>query len=213
MYRDTRQAELDQLHFNIVEREFKCGYCKTHVIKRQNQIFDNGEPLRWTRCSNPNCGRLNVLLDDLQIHPSSVVVEVSKDVPTKYADRYQKAVEINPIFPEASATVSRKCLEMILEDYFHAKKRNLIDKIDEVRNQLPSDLYDNLHRLREIGNFGAHPKKNSNTSELIEVEQGEADYCLWLLNELFEECYIKPARKKEINTRLDKKIEAGKRIS
>lgn len=214
-YRDPQQSNLgqellDKLRFNMIEGQFKCGYCKTHVIKIQYQLFDYGEPLRWSRCSNPNCGMLNIFLANELVHPSVLTVDISKEVPDIYAARYRKALQILNICPESSATSSRKCLEMILEDHFGAKKRNLNDKIDEAKDKLSSNLYENLHRLREVGNFGAHPKKNTHTAELIEVEAGEAEYCLWLLEELFDECYIKPARKRDINNQLDKKIKSAK---
>jgi hypothetical protein len=215
IYRDTQQSNLgqellDKLRFRIIEDEFECGYCKTHVVKFQYLLFDHSESLKWSRCSNPNCGKLNIFLENKLVHPSALTVNVPKEVPDKYAARYKKASQILNICPESSATCSRKCLEMILEDHFGAKSRNLNDKINEVKNKIPSRLFEGLHQLREVGNFGAHPKKNTHTAELIEVELGEAEYCLWLLEDLFDECYIKPAKEIARSTLIDEKIKLTK---
>src|SRR5208282_6535945 len=43
---------------------------------------------------------------------------------------------------------------------------------------LPSYLADNIDGIRNIGNFAAHPLKSTASGEIVEVEPGEAEYCI-----------------------------------
>jgi hypothetical protein len=71
---------------------------------------------------------------------------------------------------------------------------------------MPSYLADQIDAIRNIGNFAAHPSKDTNTGEIVEVEEGEADWLLGVLDALFDYIFIQPAkleeRKKKLNTKL-----------
>lgn len=195
----------------MVEMAFECGYCKTHIIKTQSQIIQDFEAIRWDRCSTPHCQKLNIFIENNRIFPVFPTLELNPNLPEEYAGRYKKAHHILNICPEASAASSRKCLELVLVDALGAKKRDLFDKLNEVESKISSDLSEQLHYLREIGNFGAHPRKNTHTTELLPVEPGEAEYCLELLLELFDECFVKPKKRENIKKMLDEKMKlAGK---
>jgi hypothetical protein len=62
-----------------------------------------------------------------------------------------------------------------------------------------------------IGNFAAHPLKSTNTGEIMEVEDNEAEWNLDTLERLFDFYFVQPSiaakRKAEINKKLK---EAGK---
>ena len=77
--------------------------------------------------------------------------------------------------------------------------------------QLPGYLADALDAVRAVGNFAAHPIKSQTTGEIIEVEIGEAEWSISVIEELFEFYFVRPkaiARKKAM---LDAKLkEAGK---
>lgn len=196
----------------MVEMLFECGYCKTHIIKLQSQIIEGYEALRWDRCPNPNCHQLNLFIENNRVYPNESTLEVAEEVPQLYAEKYQKAHKILRICPDSSAAASRKCLELVLINAFSATQPNLIDKINEIKDKISLHLYEQLHCLREIGNFGAHPRKNTHTAELLSVEPGEAEYCLELLKELFDECFVKPKKRQEINKMVNDKISlAGKK--
>lgn len=142
--------------------------------------------------------QLNVLINQILAHPQETPINLSNEIPKEYADLFIKARKVLKICPETSATCSRKCMELILINIFKAKKWNLSDKIKEVEKFLPSDFWKDLDFLIDFGNFGAHPKKDTSTGELIQVEKGEAEYCLYLLECLFDECFIKPKNRENI---------------
>ena len=75
----------------------------------------------------------------------------------------------------------------------------------------PGWLTENLHAVRVIANFAAHPIKSTNSGAVVEVEPGEAEFLLDVLEGVFDFYFIKPERVKKqreaINTKL---AEAGK---
>jgi len=111
----------------------------------------------------------------------------------------------------ASAALSRRCLELILEQEGGSKKRNLSEKIDEVAPSLPGFLGGPLHAVREVGNFAAHSIKNTNTGEIVRVEEGEAEFNLEVLEGLFDHYFVKPAKAEAIKNKINEKLVAAGR--
>ena len=70
---------------------------------------------------------------------------------------------------------------------------------------IPSTLIAMLQVFRKVANFGAHPKKSTNSKEIIDVEKGEADVMLELIEELFDYIFIKPKRQEEILKKISEK--------
>jgi hypothetical protein len=72
-------------------------------------------------------------------------------------------------------------------------------------------LADELDAVRNIGNFAAHPSKSQATGQIVEVEPGEAELNLGVLEGLFEHYYVEPVKRAERRCRLDTKLaDAGK---
>jgi hypothetical protein len=71
---------------------------------------------------------------------------------------------------------------------------------------VPSHIENGLHAVRVIGNFAAHPLKNSSRGEIFDVEPGEAEWNLDVIGSLFDFHFVQPAiaakRKAEINKKL-----------
>ena len=103
------------------------------------------------------------------------------------------------ISPKASATISRYILQMVLHEELHITKRNLEEEIRELEalQMVSSKLVKMLQVFRKVANFGAHPKKNTNSGEIVEVEEGEAEIMLDLLDELFDCLFVKPKQQEE----------------
>lgn len=74
-----------------------------------------------------------------------------------------------------------------------------MDEITELENKqsISSNLITMLQVFRRIANFGAHPKKSTHSNEIIEIEKGEAEVMLQLLEELFDFVFIKPKKREE----------------
>ncbi|MFC2026374.1 DUF4145 domain-containing protein [Chloroflexota bacterium] len=130
-----------------------------------------------------------------------------------FAEDYTEACLVLNDSPKASAAPSRRCLQYILREKAGVKPSNLADEIQETldRNLFPSYIASIVDAVRNIGNFAAHPTKSINTGEIIDVEPGEAELNLGVIEALFDFYFVSPAlvakKKAAINEKLQ---DAGK---
>ena len=153
------------------------------------------------------------LVGEFLVYPKSIQRNPPPpQVPEEFTKDYREAALIINGSPKASAALSRRLLQHILREKAGADQRNLVDAINHVITQgnVPSHVSDSLHTLREIGNFAAHPTKSANTAEILEVEPGEAEWCLDVIDALYDHYFVAPDKaleaKKAIN---EKRLEAG----
>lgn len=118
------------------------------------------------------------------------------EIPEPYRGLYSEAALILQDSPRASAALSRRCLQQLIQDEAHAPKGTLYEEIEWVLSnaQLPPYCTQSLHDLRQIGNMAAHPNKSSATGDYMEVEPGEAEWTLDTLDALFGFYFIEPAK-------------------
>jgi hypothetical protein len=129
------------------------------------------------------------------VFPENSMTPVSELVPEKYRNEYEEALETLEVSPKASATLSRRLLQMVLQEELNIKKKDLELEIQEYEKSqgVSSEFIKLLQLLRKVGNFGAHPKKKESTSEIVEVEKGEAEISIKIIEKLFDEVFVKPA--------------------
>jgi Domain of unknown function (DUF4145) len=133
------------------------------------------------------------------------------DVPRDISADYHEAASVLHLSQKASAALSRRCLQALLRQAGHTKSKDLADQIDEVLPTLPGYLQKELDAVRNIGNFATHPQKSKATGEIIDVEPGEAEWNLDVLDMLFDFYYEQPRIAREKRDALNKKLtEAGK---
>ncbi|MCH7557665.1 MAG: DUF4145 domain-containing protein [Planctomycetes bacterium] len=74
------------------------------------------------------------------------------------------------------------------------------------RSEIPSHLTKSVDAIRNIGNFAAHPLKDINTGEIVDVEPGEAEWLIEVLFALLDFTFVQPKllkdRKKKLNEKL-----------
>ena len=71
---------------------------------------------------------------------------------------------------------------------------------------VPSYLIESVDAIRNIGNFAAHPLKDTNTGEIVDVEPGEADWLLDVIEALFDYIFIQPEKLKQMKDKLNNKL-------
>jgi len=205
----------------------KCPHCLVGFFEGQTRKVD---PLRSGKNEDyllvtylcPNCEKLVVQLRIKHNYESNYTARlvyprvtsrepISEHVPSKYADDYKEACLVLVDSPKASAALSRRCLQLMIWDEFKIKKRNLDLEIQEVldNNVLPSHIAEALDAVRHIGNFAAHAQKSTNTGEILDVEEGEAEWSLEVIEFLFDHCFVQPAILKKKRDELNKKLEAA----
>jgi hypothetical protein len=135
------------------------------------------------------------------------------EVPADIASDFNEACLVLVDSPKASAALSRRCLEHLLRERKVSTEENLSRAIeDALATHLPPNIGDNLDAIRNIGNFAAHPQKSERSGEILDVEPGEAEWNLDVLESLFDHYYVQPAKSAARREALDKKLaEVGKK--
>lgn len=133
---------------------------------------------------------------EILIYPIRTKFSKVDNVPAEYIEDYEEALKVLSISPKASAALSRRLLQMILREEYKIKKRTLSDEIQAFidLDGIPSHLTNAVDAIRMIGNLAAHPEKDSNTGKIVNVEAGEAEWLIEVLEALFDFCFIQPKK-------------------
>lgn len=154
---------------------------------------------------------LNLMNDQFEeiVYPKStgrppVPIEVDRHI----AQDYTEACLVLKDSPKASAALSRRCLQNILREKAGVTKGDLSKEIQQVIDgaTLPSHLKDSIDAIRNIGNYAAHPMKSTSSGEIIDVEPGEAEWSLDVLEYLFDFYYVQPTKIAAKRAALDAKL-------
>jgi hypothetical protein len=142
----------------------------------------------------------------------SSIQKAPREVPEAIARDFYEASTVLPLSPQASAALSRRCLQQLLEERGVSTKHDLSKAIDDaLATGLPSHIARDLDAIREVGNFSAHPQKSMQSGQILPVEPHEAEWTLEVLGQLFDHYYVKPARAAERREAFNAKLaDAGR---
>lgn len=214
-------------------RKMKCPHCNLSISfeEAHEGTWSNNEDdfevttygLSYGHC--PSCERLIVIFKQgeqwlegasLQyketsyeiIYPKFSARQVESEVPDRYKKDFLESSAVLLVSPKASAALSRRILQDIFHQELKIKKRNLEQEIEEFiqRTDVPSYLSEAVDAVRNIGNFAAHPLKNTNTGEIVEVEAGEAEWLLEVNEALFDFVFVQPKRLADRKNNLNAKL-------
>lgn len=206
----------------------KCPHCLVSFHQQfNNAVLRQDDDYAWSAIHSlcPACKKLIVFLvknhpgsgasaGSFMVYPKGVSrAPLPKDVPDRYAQDYKEACLVLADSPKASAALSRRCLQALLRTIPKVKPSDLSNEIDEIlkSKQLPSHLADAIDAIRVLGNFAAHPIKSTNTGAIVEVEEGESEWLLDVLEGLFDFYFVQPATLQKKRDILNKKLQdAGK---
>ena len=203
---DTKAAEHDAGSYFVVSRI--CPVCDQVIVELRF------EPQKMAGNQSPNL--LHAIGDAILsqqgwtrlIWPKGIGRKAPPpEVPDEFASDYREAALVLADSPNASAALSRRCLQHILREKLKVKPSRpfLSYEIKEVLKDstTPSYISEALDHLREFGNFAAHPDVDSNTGVVVPVEQGEAEWCLEVLDMVFEFYFVRPAKEMEMQRAID----------
>lgn len=217
------------IHTNI-STIMKCPHCLVEVNSNfSEQYLAEDSQGHWSvfkmTCPNAECGKLilDVALGEhhphyqqlIEIRKRTTVKPISSgrppvpnEVDISFSIDYKEACDILKLSPKASAALSRRCLQHILREKAGVKKGDLSSEIQQIIDSktLPSYLSESIDAVRNIGNFAAHPLKSTSTGEIVEVEVGEAEWLLDVLESLFDFYFVQPAVLKAKRDALDLKL-------
>jgi hypothetical protein len=135
-------------------------------------------------------------------------------VPKPIAADYVEACQVLPLSAKASAALARRCLQAMLHAHGYKNKdlakevQQLLDEKDPTK-ALPRPIHQTVDAVRHFGNFSAHPINDKTSLQVIEVEPEEAEWCLEILESLFEHFYVGPAAAAVKRAALDTKLKAA----
>jgi len=146
-------------------------------------------------------------------YPVAPTRAIPPEVVDPYRQDFVEGCTILRYSPKASAALSRRCMQAVLRDKAGTTKKDLYDQIEEVINsgKVPSHVAGDLHAVRVIGNFAAHTMKSTTSGGIVDVEPGEAEWNLEVLESLFDFYFVEPTKSAHRKAALNKKLrEAGK---
>ncbi|MDF0692689.1 DUF4145 domain-containing protein [Aquirufa ecclesiirivi] len=212
----------------------KCAHCLVEVNPNFTEYYLGNDTsgfwsILFMKCPNQDCNRIIIDLacGDPKLNQfghaeglasikwrqtvrpiSSGRPPAPPEVDLVFAQDYSEACSIIKLSPKASAALSRRCLQNILREKAGIKNGNLVNEIQQVidSKSLPAHLAESIDAIRHIGNFAAHPLKSTSSGEIIEVEIGEAEWSLDVLEALFDFYFVQPAILKAKRSALDAKL-------
>lgn len=143
--------------------------------------------------------------------PLSYRYQIPEEVPPLYHSDFREADMLLDISPNASAALSRRCLQSILNNHFEIKKEDLFKEIQEYLDTIrpPSQIANLIDAIRHIGNMSAHAWKNRVTDEIIDVEPEEAELSLSVLHQMFDFHFVQPQRVGKVIEQINAKRQAA----
>lgn len=205
----------------------KCPYCLIAFHASWNEQLVGGDTERLWFTHSTTCAACKLLVIVLVerypngSHKSVRLVQpkgisrapIPAEVPSVLAGDFGEACQVLADSEKASAALSRRCLQNLLRDKAGVKPSNLDNEIQQILDskRLPSHLADSIDAVRVVGNFAAHPIKSQSTGSILDVEPGEAEWLLDVLEGLFDFYFVQPARIQAKRQALNNKLEqAGK---
>ena len=132
-------------------------------------------------------------------NPSSHALQFPSFIPKAIIVDYEEACLIRDLSPKASATLSRRCLQGIIRDFWSIKKGRLVDEINAIEDKVDPITWQAIDSVRSIGNIGAHMEKDIDL--IIDVEPEEAQLLIGLIEILIKDWYIaKHERQKHLES-------------
>lgn len=197
--------------------KWTCPYCNrpctvgdddVRVLNGRNYISEEYGSYRAITevvvCPNPECRQQSISLTINAIHPGhdrdshtlfkwnllpeSAAKPFPDYIPLQIRNDYEEACLIQNKSPKASATLSRRCLQGIIRDFWGVTKNRLVDEINELQEKIDPITWDAINSVRHVGNIGAHMEKDVNL--IIDVDQEEAGLLIWLIETLLTDWYV-----------------------
>jgi hypothetical protein len=229
-----RQQTISSAKYHNVGHEISVG---------ENLNGDFGLIVRAIGCSNPDCKEVELkittgknkyargngfgLREVISVHalwPESSHKPQPDFIPAPIIQDYIEGSRIRDLSPKASATLSRRCIQGMIRDFCKISKNRLLDEITELSKRLESgtapagvnsESVEAIDHVRSIGNIGAHMEKDIDV--IVDVDPGEAQALLDLIEMLFDEWYVARNSRQEklakLKTIAEEKADAKKVVA
>ncbi len=186
------------------------NYSTSSDTHRFNQDNKDGDLIIRTEivvCPNPGCREYRIVaslhqaefsgnswtytrkpIEEWQLRPKSLAKPFPAYISKAILDDYKEACLIVSDSPKASATLSRRCLQGIIRDFWKISKPRLIDEIKELEGKIDASTWRAIDGVRSVGNIGAHMEKDINL--VVDVDPEEAKTLIGLIEFLLKDWYV-----------------------
>ena len=193
-----------------------------HTLSIENADGRRSLISRFIVCPNPECRKFTLtvalhesaaghsseqigkIIERWNLVPASSAKVFPPYIPEVIIQDYRESCFIRTLSPKASATLSRRCLQGILRDFWGVKPGRLVDEIDQIKDRVDPLTWGAIDALRKLGNIGAHMEKDIDV--IVDVDPNEADLLIELVETLFSEWYI---AREERKARMSALVEAA----
>jgi hypothetical protein len=177
--------------------------------KFSNENRDGGLAI-WTSvivCPNQSCREYKIIaqlyktrisggalelygdpIDGWELKPRSAAKPFPSYIPQPILDDYHEACLIANDSPKASATLSRRCLQGMIRDFWKISKPKLVNEIKDLEGKIDSTTWKAIDSVRSVGNIGAHMEADINL--IVDVDPGEANLLIGLIEFLLKDWYV-----------------------
>jgi hypothetical protein len=159
----------------------------TAALKEVKSVFrpDGSSPPDY--CDLP-------ILRQWDLIPESKAKSFPNYIPKPILDDYSEACLIRDLSPKASATLSRRCLQGIIRDFWQVKPGRLVAEIEQIKDKVDVDTWKAIDGVRSVGNIGAHMEEDINV--IVDVEPNEAQLLVELIEILLKDWYVTREQKR-----------------
>src|ERR1035438_49878 len=179
------------------------------VLEIENEDGPKAVECEFIVCPNPKCKKFSLtaklfnalpeafgngaeatdeLLQSWNLIPASKAKALPTFIPEAVRNDYNEACMIVSLSPKASATLSRRCLQGMIRDFFGISLPTLKAEIDAINNKVDPLVWQAIEAVRKVGNIGAHMEKDINV--IVDVEPNEAELLVGLIEFLIKDWYV-----------------------
>lgn len=202
--------------------QFKCPYCssvialteKTHSLSRVGFNYSNmpkdhvefhSEAIGVNIYRCPHCQSDSIFIEGLGsdvrensmwFKPNSMAMQFPNYIPEAIRNDYEEACAIVNLSPKSSATLSRRCLQAMIRDFWNIKDSTLCKEIGQLQSKVPATQWKVIDALRQIGNIGAHPEADVN--QIIDIEPDDAAKLIKIIELLLKQWYVERHEQEEL---------------
>jgi len=173
--------------------------CKEIVIHSRLSTIEN-EDFNWVAKEE---------LESWKLRPQAAVKVFPDYIPKAIIGDYKEAALICSLSPKASATLSRRCLQGMIRDFWGVKAGRLVDEINAIEGKVDHGTWQAIDSIRSIGNIGAHMEKDINL--IVDVEPEEAELLIELIEVLIKDWYVEREERNRRTRKIFELAEAKKK--
>ncbi len=183
-------------------RDTICYFGHADGFDNESTAFKNKFYIHMLLC--PTCKEVSMIAEGKEkleniivpLYPKSLAKQFPDYIPLSIREDYEEAYSILNSSPKASATLSRRCLQSMIRDFWKVKGKSLCDEINAIKDKVTNAQWEAIDGVRSIGNIGAHMEKDVNL--IIDIEPFEAERLIKLIELLIEKWYISKHEEEEL---------------